>query len=919
MYLSNLRNCCVLSSLLAMAFLSPSMIGSVQASEDLYEGFRNPPAVARPAVRWWWNDNRITADEIIRELDILQAAGVGGIEINPIEMLEQVENPTGTPLKWLGPEWCRLVKLAADEAKKRGMFTDIIAGTGWPFGGSFLELDETIQRVQATVTPLWGHDHYQGRIPLLSDPNRELKQLKLVYRRHQSPHGPDLMPYVQPDGTLDYHVIGGEYLMYAVTHQKAFRPVVHAAPGVEGPALDHFNPKALQRFLNRISNALGPVMGDRLGDGIRAVFCDSVELMDANWTTDFSEQFKKRRGYAIEPWLAFVLIEMAETHEGPFAQQVRRVRYDFHKTLAELLDERFYKPFHEWCKANGVLSRLQTYGWPWIRSDMIDGYMVPDIPEGDTWVYSPHDPFDHVRFAVWNKYASSGAHLTGKKLVSSEAATNLSGVFKTSLEYVKQATDLTMLAGVNHFILHGFNYSPPEAGFPGWVRFGTYFNEQNTWWPYFKHYADYTGRLCWVFQQAEPMGQIAILGPTPDLWRRPSGFDRGLFSRTPWYMHELWQALQQAGYTSDIINSTVLNKAAFKDGKIHFGTRAYEALILADVTAMTPETARAIQRYAETGGRIIYAGTVPSESPGFHDYQNKDTKVRSAIQASLKHANRVKHMTAPQRGKLLGWVQNTLTRIQVLPTVEIKPCQPRLFCKQFRDDKNRDIYFFANMHRTKEMVFEATFPTGEKTPWLWDPQTGKRFVYPNTGAKNRLSMRLGPYETLLIVYEPQLSGTTTPERVIDRSNFIEIKGPWQVTFKAASGVINKQTLPQLIDLSNDPELDTFSGTATYVTEFEVADRTRTFLDLGKVCEISEVTLNGQSIGVRWYGQHEYDLTEGLRPGKNRLEIKVTNVLFNYCRSLKDNPVAAHWIKRDSKDEPLSAGLIGPVRLCGVKK
>ena len=50
--------------------------------------------------------------------------------------------------------------------------------------------------------------------------------------------------------------------------------------------------------------------------------------------------------------------------------------------------ERFIKVYHEWCKENKVLSRYQAYGHPWLYTDMIDGFMVPDIPEGDQWLYN---------------------------------------------------------------------------------------------------------------------------------------------------------------------------------------------------------------------------------------------------------------------------------------------------------------------------------------------------------------------------------------------------------------------------------------------------------------------------------------------------------------------------------------------------
>ena len=78
---------------------------------------------------------------------------------------------------------------------------------------------------------------------------------------------------------------------------------------------------------------------------------------------------------------------------------------------------------------------------------------------------------------------------------------------------------------------------------------------------------------------------------------------------------------------------------------------------------------------------------------------------------------------------------------------------------------------------------------------------------------------------------------------------------------------------------------------------------------------AEVALNGKPLGVRWYGRHIYDGRDALKQGKNTLEIKVTTVLSNYLRSLKDNPNAmrfGHWY------QPKPAGLVGPVRLVREK-
>ena len=57
--------------------------------DPLYDAFREPAMNTRPFVRWWWNGGRVDAGEIVRELDVLKAAGIGGVEINTIGMPDE--------------------------------------------------------------------------------------------------------------------------------------------------------------------------------------------------------------------------------------------------------------------------------------------------------------------------------------------------------------------------------------------------------------------------------------------------------------------------------------------------------------------------------------------------------------------------------------------------------------------------------------------------------------------------------------------------------------------------------------------------------------------------------------------------------------------------------------------------------------
>jgi hypothetical protein len=52
------------------------------------------------------------------------------------------------------------------------------------------------------------------------------------------------------------------------------------------------------------------------------------------------------------------------------------------------------------------------------------------------------------------------------------------------------------------------------------------------------------------------------------------------------------------------------------------------------------------------------------------------------------------------------------------------------------------------------------------------------------------------------------------------------------------------------------------------------------LDLGRVEVMAEVRLNGADLGVLWKPPFTVEVTDSLRAGRNRLEVKVTNLWPN---------------------------------------
>jgi len=942
---------------LAAAGSSSQATEGSDSSASIRQQFLSPEKKYRPIARWWWPGNDVTEEELRREIAVLDKAGFGGAEIQAFNKGFDFEGMPEAQQKRVNgfatPPFFEHVAAAADEARKHGMFIDYTFGSGWPFGGGY-----DITPELASIELRWTHMTIAGpakfrervQVPSIDDGDpahppawlkglpdgwaeRMRKRTKVVAvvavrgtdarwewnqggGRQRSPKksgeleagtSVDLTARLDSDSSLSWDVPDGTWQLF-VFSQVPTGQRVNAGAG-EGPqfVMDHLSAEAFAAHAKRVGDDASPYIGKYFGDGLRAVFCDSLEV-GANlfWSDDFLAEFKRRRGYDLLPYLPILKVQ---SYANPFGEWVDRpvyemaemgdqVRHDYRQTVSDLMAERFYGQFNQWAHEHKLLSRTQAHGSP---SDVLRIYGEADIPETeDLFAWGGYD---------FLKMAGSAAHVYGRPIVGSESFVWSNSVYETTPEKIKVAADELLTAGVNAIVYHGFGYIMPEVPAPGWHPFtgkfgeGNYssqFNELNPLWPYFAPLNDYMARVQYLSQAGTNVAAVA-------LYR--NDLAHGADEMTP--APKLNQALMDAGYNYDHINVDSLLRCTLRDKMLATpGGAEYRALVLPALDMIDAALVEKMQGWASAGLPILFAERMPTRVGGLERNAENSQRVQAAM-AAIRGLPSV-FVAADRAGlvTMLGRVAEPNIRFhgEAVPFI-----QKRI--------GKMNAYFLRNGSDAAQHVhaeFEA-----EGTPELWDPWTGRTTAMAGTRRKGdwaAIELDLEPFGSALIVFDPEGGAAVATAKQPGKLKRMEPigAGGWKL---AATGLVPsgktaeiQRELPMLIDWSLDSELRGFSGRGVYTTTFSMAAdaSSRLILDLGNVRDVAEVTVNGKHAATLLLRPYQVDITDFAHTGENALEIAVTNTLYN-AMTLRDPP-AFHPGPVENPSGLMSSGLIGPVEM-----
>ncbi len=733
-----------------------------------------------------------------------------------------------------------------------------------------------------------GSRNYEGG----SDLSKEVRSLKEDEHHTSIPQNCALRTtssIILPPSSFDFHssFTPGPWRIIRFGHTSTGHTNATGGGG-KGLECDKFSAEAVEK---QIDHWFGEFMKRPHANVIKYMHVDSWECGSQNWSKNFLEEFKNRRGYDLLPFMP--------VYAGIPMKNDEQVLYDIRLTINELIHDVFFATVKKKADSYGVLLSSESVA-PTMVSDGMEHYKYADVPMGEYWLNSPtHDKSNDMLDAI------SGAHIYGKNIVQAEGFTEVRGVWDETPAMIKPLLDRNFALGMNRLFFHVFTHNPWMDRKPGMTLdgIGLFFQRDQTWFPEAKAFVDYITRCQRLLQEGKPVVDIAVFTgeEMPNRSIRPEqlidilpgliGIERVEKERKR--MENIGQPMEESpvgvNHSANIVDPkdwvNALNGYQYdsmnKDALLHSDNAfKYSVFVIPQNVIVSPETQERINALRQQGVIII----------------DKPLDVDS-IQGLVRDINLPKDIA---------------------------------YCH--RVNGNRHIYFISN--QTDEVnSFPVTFRNGGDNPIIYYPMNdmyspAKYYTSDKANASTKMNLCLNPYESVFVIFDKEMPPYPIPvtsclhqKRPKGKPSWKQVKD-WTLTLKENVVSIHTDTLFDWSKHTND-SIRYFSGHARYSTVITCKKsdlkNAPIILSLGEVHDIAHVWVNGIDCGIAWMAPYELDISQALKKGKNNIEIEITNTWHNALRGADEGkaPYDGIWTNakyRTKGNDLLPSGLLGPITL-----
>ncbi len=630
--------------------LAVSLVNVGQAAgraAKLEKGFARPPASARPWVYWFWLNGNVTSNGITADLEAMQRVGIGGVLIMEVDQ----GAPPGRAA-FGQPGWRELFKHVTGEAQRLGLEVNMNNDAGWcGSGGPWITPDLAMQKVVWTETNVQGPMHFASPLAQpeavanyyrdivtvafpapAGDARIEAIRAKAAFtptfigpQARFAPVPADqaiardrvvaLAGRLDATGRLDWDVPEGKWTIVRFGHTptgKDNHPAPEAGRGLE---CDKLSRKAAEVMFDGLMGKLAADSRPLVGKSLVATHIDSWEVGSQNWTPAFRQEFEKRRGYDLLPYLPAMTGRVVESREVS-----ERFLWDLRQTISELVLENYAGCFRELAHRQGLRLSIEAYTTCPVDEMAYAGRA--DEPMGEFWSWTKYD-------AAYSCTEMTGAaHVYGKRIVGAEAFTaNSQEKWLGQPGNIKALGDWAFCEGINRFVFHRYALQPwPQAVRPGMSMgpWGLHYERTQTWWEQSRAWHEYLARCQYLLQQGLFVADLCLLSPegSPQTIDRQKAFLSNAAG-------SLGEPLDRPGHNFDTCPpEVVLTRMSVKDGKIVLPDgMSYYLLALPRSETMTPPLLRKIEELVRAGATV--AGNRPLQSPSLSGYPACDAELKT--------------------------------------------------------------------------------------------------------------------------------------------------------------------------------------------------------------------------------------------------------------------------------------------------
>lgn len=562
----------------------------VTSFSRLSDFFGNPPMEYRTQPFWVWNDS-VTREIIDERLKDYKEMGFGGLFIHP---------RYGLITEYLGKDWNELVAYAVEKAKTLGLQIWIYDENSFPsgFAGG---------HVPAEMPESWN----EGVSVLCSRQDKLALDTGTYYFQVLKKEKSD---YV--DITVDTSKYRGKRGDFVLLSKGFFgRSKWYAGYSY----VDLLKPGVTEKFIDVTMQGYEKNIGSEFGKTLSGTFTDEPntnpgENNAIRWTPDFFKQFETLCGYDLQPHLLSLFEETGDW---------QKVRHDYYKTLLHLFINRWAKPWSEYTQRKDLVwtGHYWEHGWPRFADGPDNMAMYPyfGMP-GIDMLFNTMDQSDYpeqfgnIR-AV--KELASVANQTGKRRTLSE--TYGAAGWELTFGDMKRLGEWEYVLGVNFMNQH-LSYNSIAGDRKD--DFPQSFSYHEPWWNDYKSLTAYFGRLSFALASGKQENRILVLEPTTTAWMyyAPNG-ENARVEAIRKSFHDFLKILEQNQVEYDLGCENLMKDAGRADsGSMVVGERKYELVVLPPyMENLDASTRSLLQRYLETGGRVMAIGGQPVMTEGLED------------------------------------------------------------------------------------------------------------------------------------------------------------------------------------------------------------------------------------------------------------------------------------------------------------